>query len=413
MKILILTQYFPPEVGAPQNRLYELALRLKDKGDDITVLTAMPNYPQTEVHEKYKGKFWHYEEMNGLKVYRSWIFVSKSKSILLRLINYFSFTWTSFWSGWLRLGKFDLIICESPPLFLGISAYLLKKIKDAKLVFNVSDLWPESAEKLGLVRNKLFLGLATYLEEFMYRISDLISGQTQGIIKNISSRFPKKKTYWLPNGADMSFYNSAKQFSDWKTLKGFSEDDFILLYAGIIGYAQGLEVILKTAAQLQSDYKIKFILLGNGPEKEKLILMAKEFRLANVFFYDTVSKNEMPSIIQAMNASVIPLKKLDLFKGAIPSKIFESLAMKKPILLGVEGEAEQLFIEEGKCGLAFEPENEKDLAKKILMLYNDRKLLAELGENGREYINRKFNRDIIAEDFRKVLTELFPSPSRT
>ena len=413
MQILILTQYFPPEIGAPQNRLFELAVRLKDKGDDISVLTAMPNYPQMEVHEKYKGKFRHYEEMNGIKVYRSWIFVTKSSSVIFRLLNYLSFTWSSFWSGWLRTGKFDVVICESPPLFLGITAYLLKKIKKSKLVFNVSDLWPESAEKLGLIQNKFFLGVAKSLEEFLYEQSDLISGQTQVIVKNISSRFPKKKTYWLPNGVDLNFYNSEDPISNWKKENGFSDDDFLLLYAGIIGHAQGLELILKVAEGLQGNKKIKFILLGNGPEKEKLVAMAKKLQLTAVYFYDAVPKNEMPSIISSAEASIIPLKKIDLFKGAIPSKIFESLAMKKPILLGVEGEAKQLFIEDGKCGLAFEPENEKDLTEKILTLYNDRKLLAELGENGRKYVNLKFNRNNIAEDLRKVLITLYPSPSRT
>ncbi|HEY4798285.1 MAG TPA: glycosyltransferase family 4 protein [Bacteroidia bacterium] len=413
MKILILTQYFPPEIGAPQNRLFELAIRLKEKGNDITVLTAMPNYPQMKIHEKYSGKFRHYEEMDGLKVFRSWIFVSKSKSIFMRLLNYFSFTWTSFWSGLLRVGKPDIIICESPPLFLGISAYLLKKIKRAKLVFNVSDLWPESAEKLGLVTNNLFLGIAKSLEEFLYKHSELVTGQTQGIVKNISSRFPEKKTYWLPNGVDLNYYDSSAALSGWRKEKGFSDDDFILLYAGIIGHAQGLEIILRSAQLLSHNSKIKFILLGNGPEKDSLLSMKEKMNLSNIFFYDAVSKKEMPFIISASNASIIPLKRLDLFKGAIPSKIFESLAMQKAILLGVEGEAKDLFIEEGKCGLAFEPENEKALTEKILILYNDRKLLAELGANGRNYVNLKFNRNIIAENLQKVLISLFPSPSRT
>src|SRR5688500_12999889 len=126
--------------------------------------------------------------MNGLQVHRSWIYVSKSKGIMKRLLNYFSFVFSSFFTGWFRLGKQDFILCESPPLFLGIAAYLLAKLKRSKFIFNVSDLWPESAEKLGLVTNKFFLGAATKLEEFLYRKADLITGQTQGIVKNIASR---------------------------------------------------------------------------------------------------------------------------------------------------------------------------------------------------------------------------------
>lgn len=399
MKLLILTQYFPPEVGAPQNRLYELAIHLQRKGVEISVLTAMPNYPQMQIHTAYRNKFYFYEEMNGLKIYRSWIYVSKSKGILKRLINYFSFVKSSFLIGWFKLGKFDYILCESPPLFLGITAYLLKKLKSAELIFNVSDLWPESAEKLGLVKNKIFLKITTYLEEFLYRHSKLITGQTQGIVKNISSRFPNKKVYWLPNGVDLNYYKVENIVSTWKTGNHFLNDDFILLYAGIIGHAQGLEVILKTAEQLKGYSKIKFVLVGSGPEKEKLQQLKEKFNIENVYFFESVTKNKMPEIIAAIDIAIIPLKKLELFKGAIPSKIFENLAMKKPILLGVEGEAKELFIDEGNCGLAFEPENAENLSRKILQLYENRNLLLQLGENGRKYVQKKFTRNKIADDF--------------
>lgn len=399
MKILILTQYFPPEVGAPQNRLFELAVRLKQKGADISILTAMPNYPQMEVHKAFKGKFYHYEEMNGLHVHRSWIYVTTSKGIFKRLINYFSFVKTSFWVGLFKLGKFDYILCESPPLFLGITAYALKIIKGAKLIFNVSDLWPESAEKLGLVSNKFFLRSATRLEEFLYKKSDLISGQTQGIVKNISTRFPNKKVYWLPNGVDLNYYKADTVKTDWRNENKFSEDDFLLLYAGIIGHAQGLEVVIYAADKLKEHSKIKFVLLGSGPEKEKLIQLKQELKTENVLFFDAVTKKEMPAIVSASDVAVIPLKRLDLFKGAIPSKIFENLAMKKPILLGVEGEAKELFIDQGNCGLAFIPEDSDDLANKTLELYNNRNTIKQLGENGYTYVEQKFTRDKIANEF--------------
>jgi glycosyltransferase involved in cell wall biosynthesis len=404
MKLLILTQYFPPEVGAPQNRLYELAVRLQQKGIDISVLTAMPNYPQMQVYEGYKGKFYMRESMSGLQVHRSWIYTTSGKGIFKRLLNYFSFVFTSFWVGWFKLGKFDYILCESPPLFLGKTAYALKKLKGAKLLFNVSDLWPESAERLGLVTNSFFLKSATKLEEFLYRQSDLISGQTQGIVKNISSRFPDKKVYWLPNGVDLNYYKADAIQSNWREQHQFSEHDFILLYAGIIGHAQGLEVIIHAAAQVKEFQNIKFVLIGSGPEKERLQELKKEMHICNVFFFDAVGKKEMPAIIAASTVSVVPLKRLDLFKGAIPSKIFENLAMKKPILLGVEGEAKDLFITAGNTGLAFIPEDPEDLANKTLQLYNNRELLLQLGENGYRYVQENFTRDKIATEFYNWIT---------
>lgn len=404
MKLLILTQYFPPEVGAPQNRLYELAVRLQQKGIEVTVLTAMPNYPQMSVYKGYQGKWYIKEPMNGLTIHRSWIYTTKSKGIFKRLLNYFSFCASSFFVGWFKLGKFDYILCESPPLFLGKTAFLLKKLKGAKLLFNVSDLWPESAERLGLVTNTYFLKLATWLEEFLYKHADLISGQTQGIVQNISQRFPAKKIYWLPNGVDLNYYKADAVLDDWRSKHYFKPADFILLYAGIIGHAQGLEVMLNAAQQLKNNELIKFVLVGSGPEKEKLQDLKKQMQLNNVFFFDAVGKKEMPAIIAACNAAVVPLKRLDLFKGAIPSKIFENLAMKKPILLGVEGEAKDLFIIQGNAGLAFTPEDGADLAKKALQLQNDKDRTTLLGENGFNFVQEKFTRDKIANEFYNWIT---------
>ena len=404
MKLLILTQYFPPEVGAPQNRLYELAVRLQKRGVDVSVLTAMPNYPQMEIYEGYRGKDYVYEEMDGLKVHRSSIYVTKERAVRARLKNYFSFAWSAYKVGKKKITDVDYILCESPPLFLGITAWLLKRNKNAKLIFNVSDLWPESAEKLGIVTNRVLLWAAYKLEAFLYKRSDLITGQTQGIVKSIVSRFPDKKVFWLPNGVDPGYYSGSSVSSDWRARNGFAPDDFILLYAGIIGHAQGLEVILKAAEKLKHEPKIKFVLLGEGPEKEKLLKMKSELRTDNVVFLEAVGKKEMPSVINAIDAAVVPLKRLDIFKGAIPSKVFENMAMKKPLLLGVEGEAKELFIDDAKAGLAFIPEDVNDLAAKAVQMKNDPVALIQMGTNGFHYVNQKFNRDKIAEDLWKFIT---------
>ena len=405
MKLVILTQYFPPEVGAPQNRLFELAVRLKNKGIDVTVFTAMPNYPQMEIHKDYKNKIYFKEQIEGITVHRSWIFVSNKKNIVLRLLNYFSFVFTSLIFGIFKLKKTDYILCESPPLFLGITAYLLSKFKRSNLIFNISDLWPESAEKLGLITNKYLLGITTKLEEFLYRKSKLITGQTQGIVKNISDRFPNKIVYWLKNGVDIKLYDNDKIQSDWREKNGFKSDDFIALYAGIIGHAQGLETILYAAERLKEYSTIKFIFIGSGPVKETLLKIKEEKDLDNVYFFDLISKREMPNVLKTINISIIPLKKLDLFKGAIPSKIFEVLAMRKAIMLGVEGEAKELFIDDAKAGLAYEPENYIDLVDKITDAYNNPDKLIEFGNNGYNYVKQYFSRDIIANEFWEFLNE--------
>ncbi len=403
MKITILTQYYPPEVGAPQNRLSELAVRLKRNGADVHVITAMPNYPKMEVHEGYRGKWRITEEIEGIKVTRCWIFVPKSKSIFPRLLNYFSFVFSSFWIGLARMKRSDFLICESPPLFLGITAFMLSRLKRTKMIFNVSDLWPESAEKLGLVKNKFLLKVSTWLEEFLYKRSSLITGQTQGIVKNISDRFPKKTVYWLPNGVDISLYDPSKIASADRSKFGFSNEDRLFCYAGIIGHAQGLEIILNAANELKSDPNAKFILLGEGPEKARLMTMAADMKLNNVTFLSAIPKTEMPAFVKMIDASVIPLRKLELFKGAIPSKIFESLAMEKPILLGVEGEALELFIETGKSGLGFEPESVASLVENVQRMITQPALFEQMGKAGRTYVSEKFERNNIAESFYMLL----------
>lgn len=403
MKLLILTQYYPPEIGAPQNRLHELAVRLKAAGMEIDVLTALPNYPRMEIMNGYENRKIRYEEIDGIPVHRSWIYVTKSKGIFSRLLIYFSFVWSSYWKG-RKMKKYDYLLVESPPLFLAYSALRLAKKMNAKLIFNVSDLWPESAEKLGIVTNKIALNLAYKLEAKCYRQAFLITGQTQGIVDDICARFPDKKVYWLPNGVDVSFYNPSQiQPGNFRERNSFSQEEILFFYGGIIGYAQGLEVILNAANLLRENSKIQFILQGSGPEKEILLELKKTLKLNNIHFLEPVSKKEMPSILKSIDVALVPLKNLPLFKGAIPSKVFEALAMEVPLLLGVDGEARNHFIEKGKAGLFFQPENADELAKQALFLTENLVERLEMGKNARRYVTENFDREKIANEFMRQL----------
>lgn len=403
MKILILTQYFPPETGAPQNRLHSLAMYLAERGNTVNILTAMPNYPEMQIFSCYKGKF-HLREKDGpLMIHRAWIFVKKSNRIVFRLINYFSFVLSSFLVGSLKLRKHDVIICESPPLFLGITALLLRILKRSKLIFNVSDLWPESAEKLGIIKNKAALKLSYSLEKLIYSKSDLVTGQTRGIVNNIKNRFNGARTYWLPNGIDYDRFRTNSNGKEFRDAMKLNSSDFVLVYAGILGHAQGLETIIKAAEIVRVQDRIKFFLVGDGPEKVKLVELAEKKGLHNLLFIPNRKHSEIPGIIAACDAFIVPLKKSDLFLGAVPSKIFEPLSMGKPILLGVDGEARDLFIEKGKCGLFFEPENSAGLAESINILFNNKPLALKLGENGRQYVRDNFDRQSIANEFYEEL----------
>ncbi len=402
MKILILTQYYPPETGAPQNRLSSLAYHLKRLGHEVEVLTAFPNYPAYKIHPDYRDKKKKIEYIDGIKIIRSSLFISENKSVIFRLLTYFSFAFTSYFTGRRKATTREIIICESPPLFLGITAIALKRKWKSKLVFNVSDLWPESAEELGIIKNRFLLDLSQNLAIRIYKNADLISGQTKGIVDRIKQLVPEKTITWLPNGIDdKKFENFEKSI-----FKPEENGKFHLLYAGILGHAQGLEVILKAAASLGHVPEIHFYIAGDGPEKEKLVRLNKKLGTENLTFLGNLPVELLTQQLIRTNASIIPLKNLPLFNGAIPSKIFEPLFFGKPVLLGLNGEAKELFIDEGKAGLHFEPENHHDLASKILKLYNNRGLANELGSNGREFVQTKFNRSQIAKKFEEHLQKL-------
>jgi glycosyltransferase involved in cell wall biosynthesis len=402
MKLLFLTQYYPPETGAPQNRLHSLALNLIKVGFEVEVLTAMPSYPKMEIFPEYRGLKEMEETIDGVRVVRSSIFVTKDKGVAKRLMNYFSFVWTSMRS-YKRLSEADFILCESPPLFLGISSlYLAQKLK-AKMIFNVSDLWPESAEELDIVSNKFFLGLAYKLEAYLYKKSYLVTGQTQGIVADIKKRFPKVPTMWLPNGIDKDVYCFEDIVTDWLEENGI-QGKRLYMYAGIIGHAQGLDVIIKAKQWLMNNEPeiaagLEFVMIGDGPEKDGLEELDKELATEIVFIPNT-PKQKVMRMIKSASGYIVPLKKLNLFLGAIPSKIFDPLALGIPILLGVDGEARNIFIEQGKGGLFYEPENHEALAKAIVQLENDKNLAKLLGQQGKKYVEQNFDRKNIAMSFK-------------
>lgn len=394
VKILILTQYYLPETGAPQNRLSSLAAHLQSFGAEVEVLTALPNYPRQEIYEGYEKKFYSSEKINGITIHRCSLFVSKKKGLGFRLTNYFSFAINAWRNARKKITKPDIIICESPPLFLGITAVFLKRKWACKLVFNVSDLWPESAEKMGIIKNKMILHRSYKLAKWIYKNSDFISGQTKGILQAIEEMMPGKKLFWFPNGVDDTHFLPTINAALNK-----ERNSFELLYAGILGHAQGLEVILYAAKKLEKFKDIHFTIIGDGPEKENLFHLNETLSLQNVTFIPNKPREFVLAKIENCDVYIVPLRKLDLFKGAIPSKLFEPLAFGKPILLGVDGEAKQLFIEEGKTGLFFEPGNAIELANVILELYKNSGLKTSLGENGKSYVLKNFDRRKIAQQF--------------
>lgn len=394
MRFLLLTQYFSPEVGAPQIRLLAFAQQLQAHSHKVTVVTAMPNYPAGLVQAGYRGRFMLKGEVDGVPVIRTWIYAATGTG-LRRLASYLSFCLTSLF-GCLRAPACDYILVESPPLFLGGTAFVAGLFKRAPFVMIVSDLWPESARELGMIRGGALLWLARRLELFLYRRAYRIAAVTEGISEAISADVGPAKVMFLPNGVDTVVFRPGA--GDGSGLLNPGEIGFV--YAGTHGYGQGLDVILDAAELLHDLPKIVFLLVGDGPEKPRL--QKKGARLANVRFCDPRPASDMPALLAEARASIVPLRNVPLFRGARPSKIFPSLACGTPVIYSGAGEAATL-IEGNHCGVVVPPEHPAELAAAVQRLASDRAVAEEMGDNGRRLVERDYRWTTIADQWLAAL----------
>lgn len=390
MRILMLTQYFPPETGAAQVRLFEVAKAIRNQGHDIEVVTAFPNYPNGIIPPEYRGKFYMKDSIENIPVYRTWIYPVQRGKFWKRLLNYFSFVFSAFF-GVLKAGKADYIFVESPPLFIGFTMMFAKWVKGAKLILNVSDLWPESAVSLGLVTNKTLISWAERLERRMYKTAWRISTQTEGIIQSLKDRgIPPEKIVFLPNGVDPDLFAPIKpdeKLQEKLKLKG----KFVILYAGTMGYAHGLEVALQAAQHLQKEHpEIAFLFVGDGSEKPRLMEMAREMNLSNVRWVDFQPITEMQRFYSLAAISLSTLRRYKLSEGVRPSKVFPGLASTKPLIYVGEGEGAKI-VEESKGGVIIPPEEPLLLAQTILELQQDPALRQTLGEQGRDFVIKHYS----------------------
>ena len=402
MHILFHTQYFPPEIGAPQARISELAQRLYKKNVKVTVLTAMPNYPTGKIYPGYGGLLQR-EDFGYATIIRTWILPGTGYAFTRRLANYFSFALSSLIFGILKVNSPDVVITESPPLFLGITGFFLSRYLKAKWVFNVSDLWPKSAEHMGLIEDGYLLRFVFKLEEWLYRKADLVTGQSDEIIKDVSQRFPDLRVEKITNGVDPERFNSVSKNSLENTRNRFGVNgQFGVVYTGLHGLAQGLDQIIESAKQMSS-MNTRFVFVGDGPAKEQLVTQANAHSLSNVQFSDPVGREEIPSILQSMDAILVSLKRP--IPGAVPSKLYEAMAAGKPVVyIGGGGGAE--IVNKYGVGLTVPPDDSEALATAIKRLIENPKLRDQLGRNGRFAAAKYFNRNNIAERFYQLLYDL-------
>ena len=404
MRLLFLSHYYPPETGAAANRISDLAERLASFGHQVTVLAPMPNYPEGRILKEYRGRIVMQERRHNVNVIRTWVLATRRGSIVWRLANYFSFVLTSVIGAYLKLKEQDIVVVASPPLFLGISGLLLKWHWKAKMVFNVSDLWPKSAVELGVIKNGRLLRLAEGLESILYKHSDLITGQTQGIISDIRQRTETPVILWT-NGVDPSFILPVESRELARRQLGIGSEDFVVGYAGLHGLAQGLGTVL-TAAEGISDHKdIKFAFFGDGPERKQLIQIAEQRNLKNVMFFPNQPKAKIPEIISSIDVSLVPLRRLELFKGALPSKMFEAMGSGVPVIVSIDGEAKEL-VDRARGGISIPPEDPEALVEAVLFLKNHPDQRKRMGASGKRFISAHYDRRVIAQNVETALSGL-------
>lgn len=403
MKILYISQYFPPEMGAPSARVSELSTRFVKLGHEVTVLTAFPNHPTGVVPPKYRNKIFQIENYNGVKVIRTYIYATPNKGIFKRSFSFISFFLSSIFIGIWFIGKQDILIATSPQFLCGLLGYLISVIKRVPYILEIRDLWPQSIVEVGIMKeNNPIIKILEKLELFLYKRCHLLVGVTDSYKEVwIKKGIPKEKIGIIKNGVDLIKFKDGEKENHIRNKFNLNQH-FVVSYIGTLGLAHGLETFINSAEILKNKTKIKFILVGEGAKKDELKKLAIEKKLDNIIFVDQIPREEIPDFIRASDVCVVLLKKSNLFEKVIPSKIFEIMGCSRPIILGVLGESKAI-IEEANAGYSIEPENPQELSEKILSLMNDIEKCNIFGLNGRKYVELNFNRDKLANDYLELL----------
>jgi colanic acid biosynthesis glycosyl transferase WcaI len=417
VKILYVSQYYPPEMGAPAARASELARHWARAGHDVSILTGFPNHPTGVVPPEWRAKLrrlTYRETVDGVNVYRTWLWPLPNRKAHERMRNYASFCVSASLRG-LTLPRPDVVIASSPQLLVGLSGWWLAVARQVPLVFEVRDLWPESLVAVGAGHeNSLLHATLAKIAGFLYERSNLVVVVTPAFKNHLITewRVPSEKIAVVENGVETDLFAPSPPSTTRALRQELGvESNFLVCYVGTMGMAHGLETLLDAAARLQQQNPaVVFLLIGEGAEKQRIKDLSQSRGLANVRFLDQQPREEIPSYISAADACLVLLKKTDIFKTVIPTKMLEFMACACPVILGVDGQARQI-VDQANAGIVIEPENSEALVHAINQLAENLQLGTALGQKGREYILQNFSRRSTAEKYIDVLARLLERPS--
>jgi glycosyltransferase involved in cell wall biosynthesis len=402
MRIIIVTHYFPPEIGAPQARLSALAAAWAANGDDVTVLTGMPNHPTGVIAPQYRGVIRRREWRDGYRVLRTWLYATPNEGMARKTIGHLSFMVTSVLLGGRASGPADVVVVSSPTFFAIGAGWLLARLKRARLVVEVRDLWPAIFTELGVLTNRRVIRLLERLELAAYAAADTVIVLSDGFRANLIGRgVPADKVHTIRNGVcPGEFDPGAPADARLRARLGAGPADCLVLYAGTHGISQGLTSVADAAAGLPGE-EIRFAFVGDGADKQRLLRRVTELGLRNVTLLPGIPHEQVPALLAAADICLVPLRDVPLFSSFIPSKMFEYLAAGKPVVGAVAGEAAQILREAG--ALVVPPADSAALSAAIQTLAAEPRRRQAMGRRGRCYVEKYFDRAALAGLYRKLL----------
>ena len=398
--ILFLTHYFPPEVNAPASRTYEHASRWVKIGARVTVITNNPNHPHGKLFEGYRNQFFQRESVNGIKVIRVKTFLTPNARFIKRIFNYIFYAIMSIGAS-LRVKRVDIVIATSPQFFCGVAGAIIGKLKRKPFALEVRDLWPDAIINLQVLSNKWLISILRGVEKWLYFSSQVIITTSDPQRNYIAATgYSNKQIFTIPNGVDLELFDvNSTSPNNHETLNG----KFLVTYTGTFGIVQGLDVLLETSKLMESYKDIHFLLIGDGEERKNIIKKYHELNSKNLTILPLQTKEKIVGLIGKSEIGIVIRKNLPVSKTMISAKMFEYLAMKKPVIFSTGMAEDARLAEKFGFGLVIQPEDPYKLKNAILKLYLDENLRKKMGENGLKAVKQIYNRKILAEKMLNII----------
>ena len=406
MRIVFFTHYFPPEGNAPASRTWDHVVRWARAGHDVTVITCAPSVPNGVVYEGYNNRLWpQKEQLENVTVLRTWTWIAANAGGAKRILNFVSYLVSAVLTFLFFCRRPHVIVATSPQFFCGWAGVIASYLKWTRFVLEIRDIWPESIVTVGAMKRGIITRILEVLEKWMYRSASHIVAVGQGYRDNILAKVnvPDRISV-VTNGVDPQQFqprDKSPEFLASHNLQG----RFVCAYVGTIGMAHGLDVTIRAARLLKEKnrHDIVFCLVGDGAKREELeSAAAREGVTDLVRFTGRLDKSEMPAVLASADCLLIHLRKTDLFETVIPSKIFEAMAMQRPLIMGVRGESADI-VRQGGSGIDMEPDNETELVQAVVRLQDDRAFYQSLCQSSRQFVTENYSRDVLAARFLQIL----------